>query len=59
MGHLRPANVAAVAALLMCVLSCIGSESALPADLTNDDFDARMQERPKDSWVLMEFFASW
>ncbi len=59
MGRAQLADAAAIALVLLCVASSIGLASALPVDLTNDNFDERVRERPADSWVLVDFFASW
>ena len=32
---------------------------AAPVDLTNTSFDDAVRQRPEDSWMVFELFASW
>lgn len=58
---LRTRRAWSVAAALATVLLLTNASSALaaPVDLTNVNFEDTVRQRPEDSWMVFELFASW
>lgn len=57
MPRIKCLNILATA-LLLTDLSA-GPVSAAPVDLTNANFDDSVRQRPEDTWMVFELFASW
>lgn len=56
---LRTKSVCIVATVLLLTIVSPRLVLAAPVDLTNANYDDRVRQRPEDTWMVFELFASW